>query len=145
MNIKFQLHAVALFLISLSIGCGSNSTVTGKVTFADGTPLTKGEVIFQSDVLISRGDIQADGTFTMWTGEARGTPNGSYRVSIEGFEGPAMQMVAPADGMGGAPQYRPVFSESPIDRKYFLPETSGLTCEVKGRMVYNITVEPPAR
>ena len=140
MNIKLQLRIVALFLLSLSVGCGGNVTVTGKVTFADGTPLTEGQVNFESSGLSSRGSIQSDGTYSLETGESKGIPRGSYQVSITGFGGPKMVDVAPP---GSPPQMRPVFRESPIDRKYFNPDTSGLTCEVKGRTVYNITVEPP--
>jgi len=142
MRIKSQLHVITLLLISLLVGCGPNVSVTGKVTFPDGTPLTSGEVVFQTDTMMSRGDIQEDGTYFMTTGENRGVPRGSYRVSIEGFGGPRMMMVAPADGMRG-PQMRPVFTPSPIDSKFFRPETSGLTVDVSGRTVYNIEVTPP--
>ena len=144
MSVKTQFRAIALFFIALSMGCGSNVSVTGKVTLPDGTPLTKGEVIFQTETMVSRGDIQADGTYFMATGGKKGIPKGSYRVSIEGFSGPSMEMVAPAEGRSG-PQMRPVFSESPIDSKYFIPETSGLTCEVKGNMTHNIELLPPGR
>ena len=140
MNQKFPLLIVALLLISLSVGCGGNAVVTGKVTFADGTPLTEGQVNFESSGLSSRGTIQPDGTYSLETGEGKGIPRGSYQVSITGFAGPRMVDTAPP---GSPPQMRPVFRESPIDRKYFNPETSGLICEVKGRTVYNITVEPP--
>ena len=145
MNIKFSSFIAALLLLSLSVGCGGNASVTGKVTFADGTPLTEGHVIFESSTLAARGAIQNDGTYSLRTGDDSGIPRGSYQVSITGFGAASVQSVPGTGGGQSGPQMRPVFRESPIDRKYYLPETSGLTCEVKGRTVYNITVEPPAR
>ena len=143
MNQKFSLLIAALLLISLSVGCGGNVTVTGKVTFADGTPLTEGTVVFQTPMMVSKGRIQEDGTYTLSTGEEKGIPRGSYQVSISGLGLPRVESFMPPGAM--TPRIRATPTVSPIDSKYFNPDTSGLVCEVKGRTTFNITVEPPAR
>ena len=140
MNQKFPLPIAALLLISLSAGCGPNTTVTGKVSFSDGSPLTEGEVIFESSTSMARGAIQRDGTYSMMSGELKGIPKGMYQVAIAGFE---MERVIPSGLDGVAPTIIPL--EIPVDRKYLSTINSGLTCEVKGRTTYNITVEPPTR
>ena len=141
MNAKFSIITAVSFLLAFTIGCGSsNQTVTGKVTFPDGTPLTEGEVLFETALLMSRGSIQKDGTYSVSSGELKGMPKGTYQVSLGGFT--FERMVSPASE--GKP---PVFESIaiPVDKKYLNSSTSNLTCEVKGRTVYNITVEPPAR
>jgi hypothetical protein len=142
MSVKFNYCVLVCFLIALSIGCGSNCKVTGKVTFPDGTPLTVGEVVFETSALASRGKIQKDGSYTISTGELKGVPKGTYQVSISGFT----PTVTPAPlNEEGRPTGRPqvVMPEIPFDKKFLSPTTSGLTCEVKGRTKYDITVEPP--
>jgi len=152
MNVKIQ-FAVGIVLIALLAGCGKNSSVTGKVTFPDGSPLTVGEVVFETSTSTSTGKIQKDGTYTMSTGELKGMPRGTYRVSIAGFKptivtAPPPEL--PADGSApkgpirmGRPQV--IMPEIPVDKKFLSPTTSGLTCEVKGRTKYDITVEAPAK
>jgi hypothetical protein len=143
MGAKFRGHVVALCLISLSMGCGSQCTVTGKVTFADGTPLTEGQVVFESAALTAKGNIMADGSYSMNAGSDTGIPKGAYQISISGFGTPKTESVL---GPDGKPQgVRVTHPPSPIDKKFYAPATSGLTCEVNGRTKYNITVEPPIK
>ena len=141
MNTKFPLRIVALFLISLSVGCGGNCIVTGEVKFADGTPLTEGQVVFESANLTAKGNIQPDGKFSMMAGEEKGVPQGSYQVCIQGFGDPKIQEII--NPSGGPSTLISIMEPSPIHEKFFATGTSGLVCEVKKRMTYNITVEPP--
>ena len=125
-----------VLLLIFTAGCGNNCTVSGKVTFSDGTPMSTGEVVFETAAIASRGRIQKDGSYTISTGEQKGVPKGTYNVSIGGFS-PTVE----ANPAGGVPRITaPVI---PVAKKFLSPGTSGLTCEVKGSMKYNITVEPP--
>ena len=137
MNIRFPLFSVALLLLPLFVGCGPNVTVTGKVTFPDGSPLTEGQVVFESPTLISKGNIKADGTYVLETGEDKGIPKGTYKVCIGGLGIPKVT------SGGGPGQISMDVSPVPIDSKFLSAETSGLTCEVKGRTKYDIPVLPP--
>ena len=138
MNVKLAVLCCCAILISLSIGCGSNYSVTGKVTFPDGSPLTEGEVIFESPTLMARGAIKTDGTYVMETGELKGMPKGTYQVALGGF---ALDKIVPSGVDGVPPTIVPL--EIPVDRKFLSATGSGLTCEVKGRTRYNFTVEAP--
>ena len=135
------------FLITFS-GCGKNCSVTGKVTLSDGSPVTVGEVVFETPASISRGTIQKDGTYTMITGELKGVPKGTYKVSIGGFM-PTIEMPSSpkiVDGRPVGPPGRPkvTMPTIPFDKKFLAASTSGLTCEVKGRTTYDIKLEPPS-
>ena len=137
-------HFTFLLLFVFAVGCGGNASVTGKVTLTDGTPVTVGDVIFKTSDQMARGKIQADGTYALETGGNKGVPPGTYMVSI----GVSPTVVPPAPNpAGGPPVGRPQISMPtiPFAEKYRSPATSGLTCEVKGRTTFNITLEPPER
>ena len=142
MSRKLQYYVIVICVIALSVGCGSNCTVTGKVTFPDGSPMSAGEVVFETSTMQSRGKIQKDGSYSLSTGELKGVPKGTYKVCISGF---APSMEFPPPGPDGRPSGRPkvTMPNIPIDKKYLSTDKSGLTCEVKGRTKYDITVEPP--
>ena len=141
MNFKHQCSAIIIFLIALVTGCGgANCTVTGKVTFPDGSPLTEGEVIFESSTLMARGKIKKDGTYAMESGELKGTPKGTYQVALGGFK---FEEITFSGVEGAPPKITPL--EIPVDRKFLSTAKSELTCEVKGRTKYDITVEAPAK
>lgn len=80
-------------LILLPLGCSDNGQiptypVSGKVVFADGTPLPGGGLICLSDSdeasLSARGIINPDGTFTLGTyGEDDGAIAGRHLVAID--------------------------------------------------------------
>lgn len=114
----------------LTGGCQRNSTVTGKVLFEDGSPLTKGMVIFTGDAGVARGPIDADGSYRLgFEKNANGVPKGNYKVYI--FDA--------AYKIEGASKMAPMVPL--IEEKFMKPETSGLICNVdKGSMVYDITV-----
>ncbi|MGL4944619.1 MAG: hypothetical protein ACRC46_15670 [Thermoguttaceae bacterium] len=123
--------AVAVFLS----GCSGGVGVSGKVTFPDGTPVTKGEVNFQSDKDLVSGFIAPDGTYKLeGATKGSGIPGGTYQVFIVGT-----QVV---DSKGSPDPSKAVVTEM-VAKKFASRETSGLTCDVKGATVFNITVEKP--
>ena len=142
MSVKLQYLVIVFLMMALSVGCGSNCTVTGKVTFPDGTPMSMGEVVFETSTMQCRGKIQKDGSYKLATGELKGVPKGTYNVCISGF---APTMEFPPLGTDGRPTGRPkvTMPNIPIDQKYLSTAKSGLTCEVNGRTKYDITVEAP--
>ena len=141
MNVQYYFVILVLLLAPLA-GCGSNCAVSGKVAFPDGTPLTSGHVLFESPTLMSRGYIQKDGSYTMLSGDDKGVPKGTYQVSIGGLDGFHVEEI-PSDNPRIPPRTILTPRVSPIHKKFSAASTSGLTCEVKGRTKYDITVEPP--
>jgi hypothetical protein len=71
------------------LGCGDSSSklvpVSGKVT-VDGQPLTTGSVSFRPEKGVSAqepgGEIDEDGTYTLYTDGKQGAPPGRYRVLV---------------------------------------------------------------
>jgi len=124
------------------VGCGNHCAVSGKVSFPDGTPLSVGEVAFETGTFFATGAIKSDGTYTMGTPSkpGGGIPRGTYRVSLQGVIKPTVEFVPGSH----VPKITPP-KEFPIDQKFTSTSTSGLTCEVKGRTKYDITVEPPVK
>jgi len=140
MKIRFLLFGLLGCLVVLG-GCSKNVRVTGKVTFEDGEPLTEGRVCFQTETMFADGPLQPDGTYTLGSlGENTGLPKGTYQVFIAGATTPPR--LDAGRGMGGT-----VGSYTPgvplIHQKFTDRMTSELTCEVKGRTVFDITVTPP--
>jgi len=126
----FAVQAMALCFLS---GCGGESLgkVHGKVSFADGTPVTSGLVMFlpedPDNKLGPRGDITADGSFEVATHKpGDGAPLGKYKVAVyppSGSTGPAV-----------------------FDSHYSDFATSGLEIEVKaGKNEFPITVTKPGK
>jgi len=134
---KHSSTLLALFFCVLLVGCSKGATVKGKVTFSDGTPLTIGEVFFQSDTCAVSGRIQPDGSYKLsGATEKDGIPPGHYGVKIVGAY----------DSSNTPPGTMPQKAKQPIpliNAKFEKTETSGLTCDVKGTMTYDITVEKP--
>ena len=120
-------------------GCSKGATVKGKVTFADGTPLTVGEVVFQTETRMASGRIQADGTYKLSSAsESDGVPPGHYGVRIVGaYDSSNMP---PGISLSEAAKFPPI---PLINKKFEKTETSELTCEVKGSMTFDITVTKP--
>jgi hypothetical protein len=125
---------IALLVLMPGGGSG-NVPAKGKVTFSDNDePLTQGSVAFLKDGKISRGDIQPDGTYVVFTGTGtdNGLPPGQYKVYITGSD-----KVIPIAGSEGSNDYEPQ-----IAKKYESEETSGLTAEVgSSTKEYNFKVE----
>jgi hypothetical protein len=125
--------SVALLAV-LSAGCGARyHPVHGKVTYEDGTPVTKGIVVFESKgadkALTARGDLQSDGTYRLGTQKpGDGAPAGMYRV-----------LVTPRIEDPDAP-------EVTFDRRFADFNTSGLEFEVKsGDNDFPIQVSRPGK
>ena len=138
----------SLFVLA-AVGCSDHAKVTGKVTFQDGSPLTAGEVVFEQEAFQAIGKIKPDGTYVMGSyGTADGLPPGTYKVYITGaVSSEAVQTASKKLGADG--KYAkttipvPVFTKL-VHPKYERPETSGLICDVKKSMKYDISVDPPA-
>lgn len=128
-----------IFLLSLCfvLGCGSNVGVTGKVTFPDGTPLDRGEVRFQKDDFVAAGKIEPDGSYRLGSlKKDDGIPPGLYTVAIVG----AAETFPTPPGKGLEDTPPPRFL---IDKRFTDAKTSGLSCEVRGKQRFDITVEHP--
>jgi len=136
-----------ILAVALTVGCNRNVQVTGKVQFADETPLRVGSVVFESesDQFSANGKIQEDGTYKLGSvKEGDGIPRGTYRVSIIGAVtyGAAPEMPTdPYASRGSVSPFPP--SISLIHRKYASAETSELSCNVTQSTTYDITVEKP--
>jgi hypothetical protein len=81
------LRFLLLLVLVLFIGCGNGNSVTGKVTFSDGTPLTSGEVMFSTSTFLAAGKIQPDGTYVIHANNMKeGIPKGNYTVTVKAYE-----------------------------------------------------------
>jgi hypothetical protein len=108
--------------------------VEGKVTL-DGHPLKVGSVLFWSDVKaersgLPRGDIRADGSYSLYTGGAEGAPVGTYKVTVFAEELPDST--------------KPDKTNVIVPKKYTRPDTTPLTVKVvqvpdKGAYDLNLT------
>jgi hypothetical protein len=127
-------YILLIFCLFVFTGCNDgNVKLGGKVTYTDGTPLTVGEVCFETDSYMARGKLKEDGTYVVGSiSERDGLPKGTYRVYIYGAD----KIVSSESGGMGLP-------ESLIDEKYCSGKTSGLTVDIPvpgGK--FDITVEP---
>jgi hypothetical protein len=123
-------------LLALAPGCSSGRyPVTGKVTYADGTPVEAGTVIAETTVdgkpVAVQAKIEKDGTFRWGTERAGdGAVPGKYRILV--------MPVALSDAELAAGKL------PAVDRKFTTFETSGITFEVKeGPNELPITVTKP--
>lgn len=123
----------ALFFL-LCLGCNHNIKVSGKVMFEDGSPLSVGEVLFESSTFVGNGTLEKDGHFKLsGISKNSGIPPGHYGVSVVKTEQPDGPLV-----VGSNPNFIPL-----IHTKYNSPATSGLSYEVKrGMGPIVIKVEP---
>lgn len=121
----FPAVTCGILAIAFSCGCSGNVKVKGQVLFEDGTPLSGGEVLFESPGFLGSGRVDKNGNFRITgTSENEGIPPGTYKVSIVRTEIPDGPLVAGSN---------PVFTPQ-IDKKYGHPDTSGITCDVKKSM-----------
>lgn len=101
---------VTMFIIS---GCSPRTVVVGRVTFADGAPLTVGEVVLDDGRIMGKGIITPDGSFVIgFRGASAGIPGGTYRVAIFNSD------------VGGPGNWA-------VNPKYIDPQTSGIVFEVE--------------
>lgn len=132
--------AAAALLAALALGsagCGSRKyPVHGTVTLDDGTPLTKGLVIFErvdgGTPLSPRGNVGQDGTYALSTEKpGDGVPPGRYKV-----------LVNPLDGSDVPDELK----DLPFDIKYTKFATSGLEYTVPtGDNDFSFKLERPKK
>jgi hypothetical protein len=128
--IVLTLLSAALFLF---VGCNNGKVgLSGKVTYTDGTPLTVGEIYFETDTHVARGTLQNNGTYVVGTlSKKDGLPKGTYRVYITGAD----KLVTGKNEIQ--------LPESLIDEKYRKSSTSGLTVDIPTPDAkFNVIVEP---
>ena len=133
--LRFASPVLLTALIGVA-GCGSGrGEVEGRVTYADGSPLTEGNVIGQMGEGVHsvtvQGSVNRDGWFS-WglEREGDGAPPGKYRVAV------VPRALGDAERAQG--------KEPAVDGKFSNPQTSGIDFEVKpGRNELNITVTKP--
>jgi len=121
---------MALPVALLAAGCGQDApapaAVRGRV-FYKGAPLTRGSIVFAPDAdkggtgPLARGDIRADGTYTLAADGRPGAVPGWHRVTIVSVEAPAAKPLGT--------EFADVHSLLP--RKYAAPDLSGLEALVK--------------
>ncbi len=132
------LWCVVGFFILTSLGCGG-AYVSGKVTFDDGTPLTVGTVCFETDKEQMIGHIKNDGTYELSPNDRnKRIPKGLYKVCVTNAVvevGNELRASGNRADFGGRRM-----TKSIIDKKFESASSSGLTCDVKGTTVYDITV-----
>ncbi len=127
--------SVAFVLAAIAGGCGRSDMhrVSGRVQFADGSPLRDGRVVVEYDGAQKGGAwgrIKENGSFTIGTlSENDGMKAGTYSVTIrDAFE----------------PATRPETSATPLVHPRFLnAATSGLSFEVPKQTKWDIVVEKP--
>jgi hypothetical protein len=109
--------ATALVISLAAAGCGGGKyPVHGTVTLDDGTPLTKGLVVFErtdgGPPITARGEVKPDGTYELSTDKpGDGVPTGKYRVLVNALD------------LSDEPDEQ---KKLPFDFKYQRFETSGL-------------------
>jgi hypothetical protein len=128
--------ATLAMLLTVS-GCGASGSVTGRVTFEDGSPLDAGTISCETQVgdkvVMARADIKRDGTFELGVKRpGDGIPPGTYRVAV------APRALYQQELDNHAP---PI-----IDSKFTKYDTSGLSLEVKpGANALTVTVTKPKK
>jgi hypothetical protein len=114
-------------------GCSKYQSVSGKVTYTDGSPVTVGQVACENGEFVARAYIDVQGNYRMGRiKDGDGISPGIYKVFLYDaniYEEPSG---------GGSSIVKPQ-----VNAKYANPDSSGLTCEVKGKTVFNFKVEKP--
>jgi hypothetical protein len=125
-NTRPSLRHAGLLIVLAVLGCGQKDHLTpvrGRV-FYRGQPWAGGTIVFTPDAergghgSLACGEIDADGRYTLHTGEELGVTPGWHRVTIA----PAAPPVAP-----GRPVVPPAID---LPRSYSDPDQSGLLREV---------------
>ena len=131
-----RLWALGSMPLLILAGCGGVKThpVSGKITYADGTPMPGGGQIAVTPVdkeakFSARGEIKGDGTFRLSTfSENDGVPEGKYKVVIVPTPPPNPN--------------RPPPDWPPLHKKYIRYERTDLEYTVtSGRNDWHLVVE----
>jgi len=133
---RLVVGSVAFAVLIPLAGCGNSiHPVRGTVHFPDGTPLSHGRVVIESDdgKTGSWGIIHEDGTFEMGTLTPNdGVPAGTYHVYLTNATTP------PPAALSATFIPKPL-----VHAKYASKETSGITFEVPKQTTWDIVVEKP--
>jgi hypothetical protein len=120
------LGGLLFFLVGSKPAAAPLQLVTGKISY-HGQPLQTGLIVFTPDTSrgasggMAVGQIRADGTYTLQTGEAQGASPGWYRITVAAVSPTA----TPAYGQAFPIPY------SLIPEKYRDPDLSSLASEIK--------------
>ena len=149
MNRYLYCFAVAFVCIQMLLiisGCSKNATVKGTVKFPDGTPLTKGTVVFESDKIRVSSQLNSKGEYSLSGSKpGDGVPPGTYKGWILGAIADPPPPPKSATGRG-APNMRAIPKREPlIADKYQEAATSGFQLEITktGKIIHDIVVEKP--
>ncbi|MDR3233455.1 MAG: carboxypeptidase-like regulatory domain-containing protein [Planctomycetaceae bacterium] len=119
-------HCITLTLLLLfAAGCSGRVGVSGKVSYDDGQPVEGCSVLFRSAGENYQGIADEKGKYQLGSGgNTNGIRPGIYQVTVASTYNDENENT--------------VYKVSP---KYAETGTSGLTCEVKGKTVFDIKVE----
>jgi hypothetical protein len=125
--------ALAAALVFIA-GCGStHATVEGVVTL-DGVAVPEGQVSFlAADGMVVTANINPDGTY-----RAEQVPVGPMKVTVTNApiataaDGEVIKNQGKGGGAPAPPKEKPAGPKVVFPSRYASPETSGLSCEVKG-------------
>jgi hypothetical protein len=132
---RLTLCLLMLFLLgAFTLGCGGGSktaAVSGRVTYK-GKPVPNASVSFtpvEGTGRAADGVTDSNGRYTLTTYSASdGAPPGKYRIHVIAY-GPSRPPKPGETGSGMPGEMMP--GDPVIPTKYFKPDTSGLTYEVK--------------
>jgi len=121
-----------VFLCVSLTGCGDGTVhIRGNVTFPDSTPLTKGTIVFASDKLIGKGNLDSRGFYRL------NVPPGQYKVYIA-FASVLDETFVPPPNDPDALRYVEL-----IHPAFASLETTPLICDISKGGTQNFTVDPP--
>jgi len=141
---RLTLWTVLLCLVVIFTGCSDNVKVKGKVRLTDGTPVVRGQVVFEQAAFAASGDILSDGSYVMGSLKANdGLPKGEYVVYIRGATETGKTVEFQTMGGGGQMMTSSIPSlNSVVALEYTSVSASPLNCNVQKSMVYDIEVPP---
>lgn len=160
LNTNVRALVVSLVVLAaLTFSCGGCFKskfvhVTGKVTYADGAPLTRGQICFTDGYNLGRGDLDENGEYSLRMFRKNdGIPRGSYQVYIASalrFE--IADGVTKAEVSGDDEDKYKVLKTGKvakvvemIDRQYTHPSTSGWVVDVKKKSSFDFVVYLPGQ
>ena len=126
-------YILSVFLCLLLAGCGDGTmSVSGTVTFPDGSPLKKGSVAFATGSFSASSALDENGRYSI------SVPPGQYKVYI------ALASVLDETFVAPANEPEAVRYINLIHPTFASLETTTLACDVSKSGTHNFTVEPPA-
>lgn len=135
---RFSALVFAALLLGI-VGCGSgNCSVSGNVAFPDGSPLTKGIVVFESPSGTGKGALDSSGHYVLGFHSATdGVPPGEYKVYIAMASTPDPNFVPPANEPDAAKYISLVAPE------FESAASTPLRCKVERSGKHNFSVKAP--